>query len=381
MEPRIQFCKTSDGVRIAYSVEGEGPALLVCPELVESLALVHLVPGRAAFLKELGRGRRLVRYDTRGTGLSEREVEDVSLAALVRDIEAVVARAGLEGLAIYATLAGGPRAISFAAEHPALVRQLIVFGAFATAADVMPRADMEIFAELARSNWRLGAETIANLRGRRQIQESNARLAQVYMDSTSGDMLARLLLSNCDVDVTRLLPQVKAQTLVVHYINDRVIPFSRAQRMAELIPDASLVPLDDDSPYPDALLAAARDFLRRPGELARARPAGDRAETGAEEASGSNGPHETPVRGTHEPVPPGIEEWRLAAPTQFDRLSGRELEVLRLLATGRTNQEIAGELFIAHSTVARHVTHILSKTGASNRAEAAAFAFRRGFVR
>ena len=375
MEPRIRFCKTSDGVSIAYSAEGEGPALLVCPELVESHAQLQLLPGRVAFLKELGKGHRMVRYDTRGTGLSQREVEDVSLAALVRDIEAVVAEAGLESLAIFATLAGGPRAISYATKHPGLVRQLILFGTFATATDVMRKADMEIFAELARNNWRLGAETIANLRGRRQISESNARVAQLYMDSTSGDLLARLLLSNCDVDVTRLLPQVKAQTLVVHYINDRVIPFSRAQKMALLIPDASLVPLEDDSPYPDALLAAARDFLRRPDELGR-----NLGEPAKEETSAPTGPHETFVGGTDGSGPPTIQEWTLPASAQFDHLTARELEVLRLVAAGRTNQEIAGELFISLNTVARHVSHIFSKTGASNRAAAAAVAFRQGLL-
>jgi len=370
MEPRIRFCKTSDGVSIAYSAEGEGPALLVCPELVESHAQLHVLPERVAFLNELGKGHRMLRYDTRGTGLSQREVEDVSLAALVRDIEAVVAGAGLERLAIFATLAGGPRAISYATKHPGLVQQLILFGTFATAADVMRKADMEIFAELARTNWQLGAETIANLRGRRQISESNARVAQLYMDSTSGDLLARLLLSNCEVDVTPLLPQVKAQTLVVHYINDRVIPFSRAQKMALLIPDASLVPLEDDSPYPDALLAAARDFLRRPGE-----PGRNLGETPA-----STGPHEPFVRGTDGSGLPDIQEWRLPAPAQFDRLTARELEVLGLVAAGRTNQEIAGKLFISLNTVARHVSHIFSKTGASNRAEAAAIAFRQSLL-
>ena len=263
MEREIRYCTTEDGVRIAYCVEGEGPPLVICPHLVESFALENLVPERQTFLGELGMGRRVVRYDTRGTGLSQRQVGDVSLAALVRDLEAVVAAVGLRRFSIYASLTGGPRAIVCAAKNPRQVERLVLFGTFARVADIVSEPDLRLLAELARTNWHLGAETIANLLGRRQIPEPTPRMAELYRQSTSGDLLAALFLSNYDADVTEHLPRVRAKTIIVHYIKDEVVPFAVAQRMAVLMPNARLVALEDSSPHPAALVGVINAFLEQ----------------------------------------------------------------------------------------------------------------------
>src|SRR3970282_2063649 len=90
----VRYCTTEDGVRIAYCVEGEGPPLLICPQFVESFSLDHTNAERSGFIRRLGEGRRLIRYDMRGVGLSQRDVEDVSPEALVRDLRAVVETVG-----------------------------------------------------------------------------------------------------------------------------------------------------------------------------------------------------------------------------------------------------------------------------------------------
>ena len=83
MDNAVRYCTTPDGVRIAYSVEGEGPPLLVCPQFVESFSLDHLFPPYEKFMRRLGEGRSLIRYDARGTGLSQREVGDISFTGRV----------------------------------------------------------------------------------------------------------------------------------------------------------------------------------------------------------------------------------------------------------------------------------------------------------
>ena len=118
MKREVRYCTTEDGVRIAYTVEGEGPPLVVCPYLLESFSLEHLFPAQQAFMRKLGKGRRVVRFDFRGTGLSQRDAEDISHSAYLRDLEAVVRASGIERLALWGNVTSGPHAISYAAHHP-----------------------------------------------------------------------------------------------------------------------------------------------------------------------------------------------------------------------------------------------------------------------
>jgi pimeloyl-ACP methyl ester carboxylesterase len=122
----IRYCTTEDGVRIAYSVEGDGPPLLVCPQFVESFSLVHLFPPYATFMRRLGEGRTLIRYDIRGTGLSQREVADVSCAGRAADVKAVAEAAAMGPVSLWAPTGMGTPAIAFAVQHPELLAALIL---------------------------------------------------------------------------------------------------------------------------------------------------------------------------------------------------------------------------------------------------------------
>ncbi len=130
MEPSIQYTQTEDGVSIAYATTGQGPPLVACPIGWTQFSLYRQVPSYNALMERLGKGRLLVQYDCRGTGLSERNVKDFSLEARLRDLEAVVRAAEIRRFAMYAPFLGGVVALAYAAHHQRQVRQLILYGTF-----------------------------------------------------------------------------------------------------------------------------------------------------------------------------------------------------------------------------------------------------------
>ncbi|MEX2225571.1 MAG: adenylate/guanylate cyclase domain-containing protein [Dehalococcoidia bacterium] len=244
MEPDVRFCTTDDGIRIAYCVAGDGPDMICCPDALGSFALDHLIEDQMGFWRALWHGRRVVRFDMRGIGLSDRDVEDVSHEALVRDLAAVVQASGAKDFTLWASTMSGPRAIAYAARHAADVRRLILHRTFARARDVISVEQLHNFAELARMNWRMAAQVFADLPVRRELPDAGVHQAEVYVQSTSGDFVARFLTRAFETsDVTALLPDLRVPTLVLHRGNDPMFPFRVAQDLAAKIPSARLRPL------------------------------------------------------------------------------------------------------------------------------------------
>src|SRR5207245_1222086 len=130
--PGVLYCTTEDGVRIAYAAYGEGPAIVFIPYFAESFAMQNVVEEELEFYRRLGKGRRIVRYDGRGTGLSQREVDDFSHEAMVRDLDAVVRSLDLREFTLWGQVLGGPRAIDYAARHQELDIRLLLVGTFAS---------------------------------------------------------------------------------------------------------------------------------------------------------------------------------------------------------------------------------------------------------
>ena len=283
----VRYCTTEDGVRIAYSVEGSGPPLVICPYFLESFALEHPIPAWLKMLEDIGEGRQVLRYDARGTGLSQRDDVDISLEGRVRDLSAVVAAAGLERFDLLGWLTSGVVAIEFAARYPEMVQRLVLYAAFATDDDAMPRENRSGMAALCRSNWTIGSQTIVDLSLREVEPALAVGLAKALRQSTSGDFVARRL--EAYYDVTDSLPLVKAPTLVLHRMNDTLVPFSASQKLASGIPNARLAPLPGSNNYPaledvDSVVDAILSFLDEgaeptdePAAAATAAPGGFRA--------------------------------------------------------------------------------------------------------
>lgn len=242
MERDVRFCTTDDGVRIAYSVEGDGPDMVCCPEFIGSFTLDHLIEDQMGYWRALWRGRRVIRYDMRGTGLSQRDVDDVSHAALVRDLDAVVQASGARDFTLWGTTLGGPRAVAHAAANPA-VRRLVLHRTFANAGQLMSPERVRSFADLARVNWPTAAQVFADMPVREEFPEAGINQAKLYVQSTSGDLVARMLLEGFEsTDVRALLPRLRMPVLVMHRREDPMIPFALAQQLAAAIPGARLMP-------------------------------------------------------------------------------------------------------------------------------------------
>jgi len=136
MEPRIQYAKTSDGVSIAYCVTGEGAPLVHLGWFpLSHLQVEWQIPEFRRWYERLAAKRMLVRYDGRGTGLSERDVTDWSLDAQLLDLEAMVDRLRIERFALFGSLHSGPVAIAYAARHPERVSKLVLWCAYARGTD------------------------------------------------------------------------------------------------------------------------------------------------------------------------------------------------------------------------------------------------------
>lgn len=343
MEGEVRYCTTEDGVRIAYCVEGEGPPLLFLHH-VYSFSLSQMVPALHEAIKEIGRGRKLIRYDVRGTGLSQRHADDLSPEILLRDMDAVVAALSLQRFTVLGAAVGGLRAIDYTARHPEHVEGLVLYEAFPKLSDVFPSPVLAALAQLARANWQLATRTLVDAGVRRQDEQEGLRWAQMFEDSTSGENFAQFTDTHAEHDVSPHLSSIQCPTLICHTRHDRLYPFSLAQRMAEAIPGARLVPLEDEigGPFtnPGAAVEAMAKFLTPP-------------------LPASLGPAEGPS--------PNV-------------LTPREVEILRLIAAGRTSSEISRELSLSIRTVGRHITNVYNKIGARGRADATAYALRHRIV-
>jgi pimeloyl-ACP methyl ester carboxylesterase len=158
VEQRIRFCRTPDGVTIAYAEHGSGPPIVKTANWMTHLELDVRSPVWGHWLDELGRGHRLVRYDERGCGLSDRDVDELSLDAFVSDLETVVDDAGLDRFALLGLSQGGAIAVAYAVRHPERVTHLILCGSYARgrlkrAASREEREEVELLQEIVRVGW------------------------------------------------------------------------------------------------------------------------------------------------------------------------------------------------------------------------------------
>ena len=246
MEPRIQYAKTSDGVDIAFATSGDGPPLLVVP--VPPFSHVQAVCDTYAQLYQpLAERFHLVWYDSRGSGLSDREAIDFSMDAMIRDVEAVVEAAGLTGFAMVAYYGSVPIAVTYAAIHPEKISSLVLADGWMKSSDWTQSPTWIALEALRSGDWTVYSETYARLRLGFENQEFTAKLAAYMRECVEPEAL-RSAFSSRGIeawDVSALLPRVSAHTLVVHNRNHRLLPVQAGQRLAARIPNARFQVVDD----------------------------------------------------------------------------------------------------------------------------------------
>ena len=247
----IRYCTTSDGVRLAYATAGNGPPLVKASNWLTHLDFEWGSPIWRHWYTALSRHHRLVRYDERGNGMSQRDVPDVSFDTWVRDLETVVDAAGLDRFPLLGISRGGAIAIAYAVKHPERVTQLVLYGAFAAGMKHVGTPQQlearRALASLLRLGWGLNNPAFCKTFTCRFIPEATPEHEQWFDElqrvSTSPENAARLMERDDDIDVRPLLSQVKAPTLVIHCDRDHAVPPEKGRLLAAGIPGARYVSL------------------------------------------------------------------------------------------------------------------------------------------
>jgi pimeloyl-ACP methyl ester carboxylesterase/DNA-binding CsgD family transcriptional regulator len=331
--PSVQYVKTSDGYLLAYTVSGFGRPLVSLPAAFNHAQLDWESPAAGPWLTGLSQRFMLVRYDSRGQGLSTRGLrDDIALADYERDLETVVNHLRLDRFVLLAHTVFGHVAIQYAARNLDRVEALVLVNSSAK----YPPTAILVNLELARENWDFFLQhSMASIDW--SPDQRRAAVARFRQCSNQADWIRQIAVF-AESDVVEMLPTLRVPVLVL-YARDLGPAAEASQAMAAQIPNARLALIDGASFMGDgeAGVRAVEAFL------ADLDPA---------------------------PLPSAASAPRKTS----NGLSEREIEVLRLLAAGRSNQEIARELVISQNTVIRHVSNIFAKTGAANRAQATAYA-------
>lgn len=233
-EVAIQYAKTSDGVNIAYSAIGEGPHLVWAAQAATGFSDSGIEPQVARFSQSF----TVVRYFGRGTGLSDRDVEDFSLDARVADLAAVVEHLGSRKHALWAPSVAAPTAIAYAARYPERVTHLVLWAAVARATDMGGIDESHALAALSARDWSLFLKTFAHVVYSWSEMEAK-RYANALRRNITPEVWRKYAAADTDIDVTGLLPEVSAPTLVLVPRGQKALE-SPARRMASLIPTAHL---------------------------------------------------------------------------------------------------------------------------------------------
>jgi pimeloyl-ACP methyl ester carboxylesterase/DNA-binding winged helix-turn-helix (wHTH) protein len=249
LRQEVRFCITTDGVRIAYSEVGQGPPLVKAANWLNHLEYDWQSPVWSPFLTTLASKRRLIRYDARGNGLSDWEVDDLSLEALVGDLESVVETTGLDRFPLLGMSQGCAISIAYAVRHPERISHLLLYGGFARGRrkrglqqDIARSEAMET---LIRQGWGQDNPAFRQMLTSLFMPEATPAQMHSFNDlqriTTSPENAARLRRVFDEMDVTNLLPRVTAPTLVLHCRNDAMQPFDEGRRIAASIRGARFV--------------------------------------------------------------------------------------------------------------------------------------------
>lgn len=347
MEQNIQFCTAPDGVNLAYATSGKGPPLVRVANWLTHLDLDWEGPIWSHWFREFSQNHTLVRFDLRGSGLSDRKVEVQSLEAWIRDLETIVDDAAVDNFPLLGFCQGGAIALSYAVRHPERVSHLILFDSYSRGnlVDGAPwrkKLEAKALTKMIEAGWGRGDTAVfrrvfADLLMPDASEKERHWLAELQRRTASPAMAANLWEVFHQIDVKHLAEKVNVPTLVFHVTGDKVVPFEAGRKLASLIPDARFVPLQsenhillEDDPAWDRFLAEVKNFIGSSGSDAIA-----------------DDPQEV-----------------------FPELTPRECEVLSLIAKGLKNDEIASRLYISPKTVRNHITHIFSKLRVNSRSKA-----------
>jgi pimeloyl-ACP methyl ester carboxylesterase/DNA-binding CsgD family transcriptional regulator len=347
----VRYLTTSDGVRLAWADAGSGRPLVKAANWLSHLEYDLESPVWRHWIAFFTSHFRLVRYDERGVGMSDRRVPDLSLERRVLDLEAVIDAADLtEPVMLLGISQGAAVCISYAVRHPDRVSRMVLCGGYARGAlrrGPVTEQEYRAIADLA-ALWGRDNPAFRQVFTSRFIPDGTDEQLRWFNElctkTASPEMAGPLLLARGNIDVSALLQDVKTPTLILHAREDQIAPLAEGRSLASAIAAAQFVELD------------SRNHV-----LLECEPAWTRFQQAVLEFTG-------------EPSP------RASLDPAFAALSRREREILALLVNGLSNADMADRLGISNKTVRNHLSNLFDKLGVWSRAQAIVFAHDRGFV-
>lgn len=329
---RLGTAPLTVGGRVAYAVTGSGPFLLVAPGWLSHLEMGWAIPAERMFHEALSSGRTLVRYDRPGCGLSDAYDGPRTMALEVATIAAVADAVGADRFDLLGWSLGAAAAAQWAAEHPATVSRLVLYGGWPTGASIGDADSRQHLLGLLATHWGLGSDLLTEVFAPDADAGTRRTLARYQRAASSAETAVALLRLAYALDVRPHLGRVRAPTLVLHRRGDRAAPLTGGQTLARSIPGAELVELEGRSHLPaigdaQSVVDRVRRFL-------------------------------------------GLPTLRWAVPTG---LTARQTEVAGLVAEGLTNRQIADRLGISERSAESHLERIRLRLGFSSRSQVAAW--------
>jgi pimeloyl-ACP methyl ester carboxylesterase/DNA-binding CsgD family transcriptional regulator len=351
LRQHVRYATASDGTRLAWAESGAGPLLVKASNWLTHLEYEWQSPLWKHWLQFFSDHTRFARYDERGCGMSAWHGAALSLDQWADDLGTIIDAARPEGpVTLLGISQGAATCIHYALRHPERVDRLILYGGYAHGARTRGTPASAVahkaMIELARVAWGNDNPTFRQVFTSRFIPDGTHEQLEWFNDlclkTTTGEIAASLLEARSHVDISASLGAVRARTLVLHARADEVIPVEEGRLLASGIPGAEFVELDsrnhillEHEPSWQRFREAVASFLRQP------------------EQPSTNSP--------------------------FTALSARERQVLKLMAEGLSNADIAAELQISDKTVRNHASNLFDKLGVWSRAQAIVFARDHGF--
>ncbi len=276
MKQEIRFCTTTDGVRIAFATAGVGPVMIKAANWLSHLEFEWDSPIWRHWIEELAKDHLVIRYDERGNGLSDWNVDDLSFASWVRDLEAVVEAAGAERFALLGISQGGPVAIEYAVRHPGRVTHLILYGTYARGfarrgASQEELEQRQAMLTLTQHGWGQNNPAFRQIWTTHFMPQATSTQMQWFNElqriSTSPENAVRILTEFSQIDVLDRLPLVAVPTLVLHCDDDAQVPFKAGREVAATIPGARFVTLHGKNHLMLETEPAWQEFLLAVGEF------------------------------------------------------------------------------------------------------------------
>jgi pimeloyl-ACP methyl ester carboxylesterase len=262
--PETHYALSGD-VNIAYQVMGAGPVdIIMVPGFVSHVEFTHELTGYTAFLRRLSTFARVVTFDKRGQGLSDRISGAPSLEQRMDDVRAVMDEIGSQRAVIVGFSEGAAMSVLFAATYPERVVQLILFGGFAAAPFLLNDVEARI-ARIVKA-WGTGEMMKTVIPSQAASQDAVSQFAKLERLSASPGAVRAIGLLNAQIDIRPILPSVQVPTLVLHRRTDARVPIEVGRNLAAQIPNARFIEYPDGdhafwSGDSEALLGDIEEFV------------------------------------------------------------------------------------------------------------------------